>query len=217
MMGLVLGAVIIIITLLEGSFKLAVVLALVIISVFLISLGCLSMIGVPLSVYTIVNLTMCIGLTVEFSSHIGRTFLFARGDLKDRMSQTLGLLMFPTFAGAFTTFISVVPLQFSDIRFFHDHYFQTYAIFVILGFAGGVILLPALLGLINVSTHESVHELEEDDILRNKLEGGASEGGKAFGDNSMSMKTRVVDGSAPSFGDLSGAESPSSASSVEVV
>lgn len=57
-----------------------------------------------------------VGLVVEFTAHIGRGFLFAPGSSRDdRVEQTLTELLWPTFAGACTTFLAVLPLTFSKI------------------------------------------------------------------------------------------------------
>ena len=57
-----------------------------------------------------------IGLVVEFTAHIARGFLFAPGDDRDdRVERTLTELLWPTFAGACTTFLAVLPLTFSKI------------------------------------------------------------------------------------------------------
>lgn len=57
-----------------------------------------------------------VGLVVEFTAHIGRGFLFAAGSNRDdRVEQTLTELLWPTFAGACTTFLAVLPLTFSKI------------------------------------------------------------------------------------------------------
>lgn len=57
-----------------------------------------------------------IGFVVEFTAHIGRGFLFAQGETKDdRVEKTLTELLWPTFAGACTTFLAVLPLTFSKI------------------------------------------------------------------------------------------------------
>lgn len=53
---------------------------------------------------------------MEFTAHIGRGFLFTAGDNRDdRVAQTLTELLWPTFAGACTTFFAVLPLTFSKI------------------------------------------------------------------------------------------------------
>lgn len=57
-----------------------------------------------------------VGLVVEFTAHIGRAFLFAKGDSRDeRVEHALTELLWPTFAGACTTFFAVLPLAFSKI------------------------------------------------------------------------------------------------------
>lgn len=59
---------------------------------------------------------------VEFTAHIGRGFLFTPGDNRDdRVAQTLTELLWPTFAGACTTFLAVLPLTFSKISLCVSH------------------------------------------------------------------------------------------------
>lgn len=57
-----------------------------------------------------------VGLVVEFTAHIGRGFLFAPGtDRQHRAEHALIVLLWPTFAGACTTFLAVLPMTFSRI------------------------------------------------------------------------------------------------------
>ncbi|CAN0200143.1 unnamed protein product, partial [Hapterophycus canaliculatus] len=73
---------------------------------------------VPLTLraHVLVVVAVQVGLVVEFTAHIGREFLFEAGDDRDhRVEQALTELLWPTFAGACTTFLAVLPLTFSKI------------------------------------------------------------------------------------------------------
>eukprot|EP00903_Cladosiphon_okamuranus_P013795 g12838.t1 len=139
----------VIITVLQGSLRISLLMALSIIMVVLQVFGFLTLLDMGLNGFTIVNLCVMVGLVVEFTAHIGRGFLFAPGGSRnDRVEQTLTELLWPTFAGACTTFLAVLPLTFSKISFFHSYYFQTFAIMTALGFFAGTCFLPVMLSIL---------------------------------------------------------------------
>ncbi|CAM9409684.1 unnamed protein product [Chrysoparadoxa australica] len=150
--GTILGAsaaaVIILITILEGSFQLALITAGIIIMVVCQVFGLMPAIDVKINSGSIVNLSIMIGLAVEFTAHIGRAFLFASGSKNERATEALNQYLYPTFAGAMTTFLAVLPLNWAQINLFQNYYFQTYALMLLLGVFSGVILLPAVLSVI---------------------------------------------------------------------
>ncbi|CAM9471831.1 unnamed protein product, partial [Ascophyllum nodosum] len=109
--------VVVIISLLQGSLTVSLLMATSIVVVVLqVVFGLLPLLEVGMNGFTIVNLCVMVGLGVEFTAHIGRGFLFAPGEDRDeRVKQTLMDLLWPTFAGACTTFLAVLPLAFSKI------------------------------------------------------------------------------------------------------
>eukprot|EP00752_Nemacystus_decipiens_P003738 g3444.t1 len=150
----------VIIAVLQGSLRISLLMALSIIMVVLQVFGFLTLLDVGLNGFSIVNLCVMVGLVVEFTAHIGRGFLFAPGDSRDdRVEQTLTELLWPTFAGACTTFLAVLPLTFSKISFFHSYYFQTFAIMTALGFFAGICFLPVMLSILGPSSQNIQKEV----------------------------------------------------------
>ncbi|CAM9124531.1 unnamed protein product [Choristocarpus tenellus] len=142
------ACVLVVVTLLEGSLLLSLLICLSIVMAVLQVFGVLVLIDVRINGFSIVNLCVMIGMVVEFTAHIGRGFLFASGTKDERMEKALTELAWPTFAGACTTFLAVLPLTFSKITFFHNYYFQTFAVMTAFGFFTGVCFLPVLLSVV---------------------------------------------------------------------
>lgn len=152
----------VVIAILQGSLVISLLMVLSIVMVVLQVFGLLTVIDVSMNGFSIVNLCVMIGLVVEFTAHIARGFLFAPGDNRDdRVERTLTELLWPTFAGACTTFLAVLPLTFSKITFFHNYYFETFAIMSALGFFAGVCLLPVMLSLVGPPS-QSLHKVAWD-------------------------------------------------------
>ncbi|CAM9471359.1 unnamed protein product [Discosporangium mesarthrocarpum] len=146
-MGAGSACVVVVVTLLEGSLLLSLLICLSIVMVVLQVFGVLVLLEVHMNGFSIVNLCIMIGMVVEFTAHIGRGFLLASGTKDERVEETLVELLWPTFAGACTTFLAVLPLTFSEITFFHNYYFQTFAVMTAFGFLTGSCFLPVLLSV----------------------------------------------------------------------
>ena len=113
-----------------------------------------------------------VGINVETAVHISRAFLVAtKADMKaahrrrggeeeegidydalegsdltkERVMFALEQMSVPVFNGAFTSFMSVVVLAFSDTRFFRVYFFGFYALMILISMWHAYILLPILL------------------------------------------------------------------------
>ena len=113
-----------------------------------------------------------VGINVETAVHISRAFLVAtKADMKaahrlrdaeageridynalegsdltkERVLFALEQMSVPVFNGAFTSFMSVVVLAFSDTRFFRVYFFGFYALMILISMWHAYILLPILL------------------------------------------------------------------------
>ena len=104
--------------------------------------------GLRLNAFSIVNLCVAVGMTVEFTAHIVHRFLEERGE--DRHERVIGALRFMGPAmmhGMITSLISIAFLGASETKFIREYYFQMYAYMLLIAAANGLILLPVLLSL----------------------------------------------------------------------
>ena len=105
--------------------------------------------GLRLNAFSIVNLCVAVGMTVEFTAHIVHRFLEEQGD--DRGERVIAALRFmgPAMVhGLITSLISIAFLGASETKFIREYYFQMYAYMLLIAAANGLILLPVLLSLV---------------------------------------------------------------------
>jgi len=180
---LALFAVLVVIFCITGNIKitLMVLLCVSLVDFFLFSL--LSWWNVTLNSVTVVNIVIAIGLAVDYSAHIGHSYLqvnpptqdsegnlmtnFAKRQFKTR--EALGKMGSSVFHGAFSTFLAIICLSPSSSYIFISFFKMWFGI-IVFGVANGFILLPVLLtlcGPLNVVQHgESIkkHPVEDADF-----------------------------------------------------
>jgi Niemann-Pick C1 protein len=76
LIGSALGAVLVITTILLGSIATALVVTLVVAMTVSAIIGSMAVMGVSLNAVSLVNLIICVGISVEFTAHIARAFTF---------------------------------------------------------------------------------------------------------------------------------------------
>ena len=116
--------------------------------------------GVTLNSVTVVNIVIAIGLAVDYSAHIGHSYLLVvplthdengkeYTDMERRNYKARGALKEiggSVFHGAFSTFLAIMVLGPSESYIFMTFFKMWFGI-IIFGCANGFILLPVLLSL----------------------------------------------------------------------
>eukprot|EP01084_Bolivina_argentea_P002105 3870_1 len=109
-------------------------------------------VGLRINGVLVLNIVIAIGLTMEFTAHIGRAFVltshsgaisFSEGQI--RMKKTLKEMFVPVSLGAITTIIGIAPISAAAFPYFKLYYFNLYVIIVAFGWLNGVIFQPILL------------------------------------------------------------------------
>jgi len=122
--------------------------------------GLLTFWGLTLNSVSIVNFVIAIGLAVDYSAHIGHSFLTVDPPEYDKQGNELsdhekrvfkargavGQMGPSVFHGAFSTFLAIVVLSRSKSYIFMMFFRMWFGI-IIFGVANGFILLPVLLSL----------------------------------------------------------------------
>jgi Niemann-Pick C1 protein len=136
-----------------NSFGIALILAFTVFLIMFELMGCMWMLneilgGYPIEMNAIlvVNLVTSVGLGVEFTNHIGMSFMRQKGTKEARAKKALSEMGSSVLVGiASTKFIGVIVLVFAPATIFRLYYFRMYLFIIFLGCFNGLMLLPLML------------------------------------------------------------------------
>ena len=108
--------------------------------------------GLRLNAFSIVNLTICVGMTIEFTAHIVHCFITTAGantneGRKARVVAALGTMGPPVIHGGVTSLIASAVLGMSQLPFVRAYYFFMFFLMVLIASVNGLVLLPVLLSI----------------------------------------------------------------------
>merc|ERR1712232_1107558 len=110
--------------------------------------GFMYMLGVSIDNVSVINIVLAIGLSVDYSAHVGHCFMTKGGtDRNNRALESLADIGAAVLNGATSTFLAVVVLFFSSSYVF-SVLSKQFALTVCLGSLHGLVLLPVLLSLL---------------------------------------------------------------------
>jgi len=133
-------------------------------------LGFMYAIGIAIDSVSVINIVLAVGLSIDYSAHVGHCFMLKGGDSKDRrVLESLADIGAAVLSGATTTFLAVVVLLFSSSYVFTTLSKQ-FALTVGLGSIHGLVLLPVLLSLFGPKAFASA----EMPVGLSKLDKGVS-------------------------------------------
>jgi len=92
----------------------------------------------------VIMLVLAVGLSVDYSAHVGHAFMTKQGTNEERVIAALGDIGAAVLNGALSTFLAVVLLSQSESYVFRV-LFRLFFATVVLGVGHGMILLPILL------------------------------------------------------------------------
>ncbi len=117
-------------------------------------LRCPLSVCVCLCVCPAVNFILTIGLSVDYSLHIGHGFLTSTGTRRERARHSLAHMGASVFNGGISCFLGVVALGAAQGYIFRV-FFKSFAFAVAFGLFHGLILFPVLLALFGASSYQS--------------------------------------------------------------
>ncbi|KAH8722967.1 sterol-sensing domain of SREBP cleavage-activation-domain-containing protein [Phaeosphaeriaceae sp. PMI808] len=182
LIGSALAAVLVITSILLGSLATALIVTLVVGMTVSAIIGSMAVMGVSLNAVSLVNLIICVGISVEFTAHIARAFTFPsratmekapRHSFRGRDARAWTAMVnvaSSVISGiTITKVLGVATLAFTRSKIFEIYYFRVWAALVLWASTHALILLPVLLSLFGGKGYvdpESEGGLEQD--LRNR-------------------------------------------------
>jgi hypothetical protein len=126
-------------------------------------LACMFSLGLVIDSVSVINIVLAVGLSIDYSAHIGHCFMVKGGDNKDaRATESLADIGASVLNGALSTFLAVAVLLFSKSYVFRTLATQ-FALTVGLGILHGLVLLPVLLSLLGPKPFASAEPIKNVD------------------------------------------------------
>ncbi|XP_076441160.1 patched domain-containing protein 3-like isoform X2 [Babylonia areolata] len=147
--------------------------------------GVLQFSGTSVDTASSILLTLTVGLAVDYSAHIGHTFMTISGPRTERTVATLRNMGPAVFNGGFSTFLAFVLLA-KSASYGFVVFFRVFSTVVLFGLFHGLALLPVLLSVVGPPAY--LHA----DLLAKSHQLSVRENTKR--DNSTSIEVTAVDG-----------------------
>ncbi|XP_043938169.1 NPC1-like intracellular cholesterol transporter 1 [Protopterus annectens] len=155
---------------------------LTIIMIVVDTVGVMTLWDIDYNAVALINLVTAVGISVEFVSHMTRSFALSIKDNKvERAKEATANMGSAVFAGvAMTNLPGIIVLAFAKAQLIQVFFFRMNLIITLLGVAHGLIFLPVLLSYCGPNINKAVL-LELQKEKKNKMELGISN--KGFEDN----------------------------------
>jgi len=149
--------------------------------------GFSSLWGVDLNPVSLINLVAAIGLSVEFTSHVVRTFsLQTQPTKKERVIASMKTMGPAVFAGvALTNLPGIIVLNWATAQLIQVFFFRMCLVITLLGTAHGLIFLPVLLSYIGPPVNKAILQERQKEKRQEVFDNKAFEKEKGLDDDKV--------------------------------
>ncbi|KAM5439777.1 niemann-Pick type C-related protein 1 [Microsporum ferrugineum] len=177
LLGSAVAVIFVITSALLGSLLTGGVVTLTVVMIVVDIIGAMAVVGVSLNAISLVNLVICVGISVEFCAHIARAFMFPsaslleKAPLKFRHRSARSWAALVNVGGSvlsgitITKLVGICVLAFTRSKIFEIYYFRVWLALVIFAAAHALIFLPVALSFVGGDGYADSHAvggLEED-------------------------------------------------------
>jgi len=123
-------------------------------------LGFMYVCGIVIDSISVINIVLAVGLSVDYSAHVGHCFMVKSGSKNERVTEALADIGASVLNGAISTFLAVAVLLASTSYVFKTLSIQ-FALTVSLGVIHGLIFLPVILSILGPNPFSSAKKISE--------------------------------------------------------
>ncbi|KAI8773865.1 NPC1-like intracellular cholesterol transporter 1 isoform X1 [Biomphalaria glabrata] len=123
--------------------------------------GILEVWGIKIDTASSILLTLSVGLAVDYSAHIGHTFMTIGSNRNNRALMSLKAIGPAVFNGGLSTFLAFVLLA-NSASFGFQMFFKVFSAVVIFGLYHGLVFLPVILSLVGSSPYLQAKDVPTD-------------------------------------------------------
>jgi len=114
--------------------------------------GVMRLLEIKFNAVVVVNLVMAVGILVQFSCHLSRSFMQSYGSRDERAFAALKHIGIAILNGGFTLFLGLIFMSLSPVPYFRKYVFLQYCSILVIGLFNAIVVLPIVLSFIGPSS-----------------------------------------------------------------
>ena len=144
--GLAIAAIFITTLLLLANLQICVYVLCIVVITLTDIIGFLHFWDITIDIISCINIVLAIGLCVDYSVHIGLSYMVAKGSRKEKAMKAVTTIGPAVFNSGVTTFLALLLCSLSSSHVFIT-FFKVFCLTVVFGLFHGLVLFPVILSL----------------------------------------------------------------------